>query len=514
MHYELSISIYFICRDTPIFSINDLFVQNNPDMRNLGSVQHLLLLGNPGSGKSTICDRLAYQWAQRDTITKGLNGYQLVMLIRACFIRVNDCTIYDYIRRELLPDIPNLRAIEKQRMLLIIDGYDELSGNKKVVTDLLDKKLSAFANSSIILTSRHGQRINKKFNSKCIFDIVNLTPDDVTQFIEKFNRTKETNLKELDITRHPLGTLLTTPLFLWFYVILEADLFDNTGDLSRTIFFTNIVDGIMSKAVERLKHEIQCFAGFANLKKIAYQCICSDQLHFEDRLTDIEAQLGFVKKSKGISKRIFQENNVYSFTHKSIMEFLAAQYISEQEDTKVCEMLDHIPEIRDETRRRSSFVIFFICGFINKSEQFTEVFSKYVPTCQETAKLMEHTEDHFGIQCIAEIRDVSIMDASWRGCVRQDVVLNGSDCSQYCALGLRQLIKLPDDMKHHLNHLTLLYEKGNVSNILGDNKVVHELIIDASHNTLNIYGDLRICIWEAILEYYNKARLDEIIIGM
>ena len=106
------------------------------------SPRNILIQSVAGGGKSTLCNRMAYLhvWANNSAEVQRLDNFDLVFLIKVNLIQSEDKSIYDYIHRELLPDVDNIWDVIKDlRLLFIVDGYDELSGKENVVEDLLAK---------------------------------------------------------------------------------------------------------------------------------------------------------------------------------------------------------------------------------------------------------------------------------------------------------------------------------------------------------------------------------------
>ena len=336
----------------------------------------ILIEGDAGSGKSTVCDRMPYQWAHKKAGINGLHKYRLVFLIKACFIRSTDQSIYDYIKRELLPDCGNINEVIKRTdatVLFVVDGYDELGGNKKVVLDLLEAKICP--RSTVVLTSRYGQISAVRYFDKA-FMLIGLSQQDTNRMIGAFNRVNRgPDVKPLQLHKHTLGQLLSTPLFLWFYMFLDVDTFEKAT--SRTELFRAIVDGIINKAVHRSsRSKSNCLEALTRLKSMAFQCMHLDKMYFTEQLDESIVNLGFLKKST--SRQGIGQQTVYTFTHKSILEYLTAQHIIE--NSRNCyELLQKLPEIQNQKRRQATMLLYFICGLSKNVETLQLVFKNYIP---------------------------------------------------------------------------------------------------------------------------------------
>ena len=393
--------------------------------------RNILIQSVAGGGKSTLCNRLAYLWANNSAEIQRLDNFYLVFLIKVNLIQRADKSIYDYINRELLSDVDNIcDNIKDLRMLFIVDGYDELSGNRDVVEDLLAKHVCP--QSTVILTTRYGQTPARKYFSNG-FGITSLSSDDVQTFLSKLPRRTDATLTQINLNTHPLGAILSTPLFLWFYYLLGEEVFKGVDVSSRTSLFTHILDGILHKASNRLnKTEAECRNAVEMLEELAYKCLCDDKLHFDKPLCDLSAKLGLVKQSQ--SHLNLKLHITYTFTHKSLAEYLAARYIVKQSCGDLHALLSDIPEVQDAERRQTSLVFYFMCGLLTGEDQLMSFCKAFLPVV--TSK-DSHTQ-HLSLQCAAEVQMTKSLAHVMKDRVCEEVWCY-LECNQYCALGIKRL---------------------------------------------------------------------------
>ena len=396
------------------------------------SPRNILIQSVAGGGKSTLCNRLAYLWANNSAEIQRLDNFDLVFLIKVNLIQPEDKSIHDYIQRELLSGADNICDVIKDlRMLFIVDGYDELRGNITVVKDLLAKHVCP--HSTVILTTRYGQTPALKYFSNG-FGITSLSSDDVQTFVNKLPRSTDATLQQINLDIHPLGAILSTPLFLWFYYLLGEEVFKGVDVSSRTSLFTHIVDGILHKASNRLKKtEAECREAVEMLEELAYKCLCDDKLYFDKPLGDLSANLGLVKQSQSHLK--LKSHTTYTFTHKSLAEYLAAKYIAKQPDGVMVALLGKIPKVRDLERRQASLVPLFVCGLPNSADQLVSLCDTFIP--EVTSEYDSHAH-HLGLQCAAEMRETESLAHVMRKRVCEEVRCE-KQCNQYCALGIKSL---------------------------------------------------------------------------
>ena len=397
------------------------------------SPRNILIQSVAGGGKSTLCNRLAYLWANNTSEIQRLDNFDLLFLIKVNLIQPEDKSIYEYIRRELLSDINNIcDVIKGLRLLFIVDGYDELSGKENVIEDLLAKHVCP--QSTVILTTRYGQTPALKYFSNG-FGITRLSSKDVQTFLSKLPRSTESTHTQIYLDTHPLGAILSTPLFLWFFYLLGEEVFKGVDVSSRTSLFTHIVDGILHKASDRLKKTVaECKEAVRKLERAAYKCLCDDKLHFDKPLSDLSADLGLVKQSQSHFK--LKSHTTYTFTHKSLAEYLTARYIVKHTDYDVNVMLSKIPEVQDPGRRKASLILYFVCGLLTREDQLMSLCGTFLPEVPSD-KRDSHAQ-HLALQCFAEMTETESLTHVMRKRVCEEVVCR-MECNQYCALGIKRL---------------------------------------------------------------------------
>ena len=401
------------------------------------SPRNILIQSAAGEGKSTLCNRLAYLWANNRAEIQRLDNFDLIFLIKVNLIQPDDKSIYDYMQRELLPDVDNIcDVIKGLKMLFIVDGYDELRGNKSVVEDLLAKHICP--QSTVILTTRYGQTPALKYFSNG-FGIASLSSDDVKKFLSKLPRSTDATLTQINLDTHPLGAILSTPLFLWFYYLLGKEVFRGVDVSSRTSLFTHIVDGILHKASNRLnKTAAECKEAVEMLEEVAYKCLCDDKLHFDKPLRTMSANLGLVKQSQ--SHLNLKLHTTYTFTHKSLAEYLTARYIVKQTDGDVNALLSKIPEVQNPERRQASMILCFMCGilsgFPSREDQLVSLFKTFIP--EVASEERDSHAKHLGLQCFVEMTEAEALSHVMKERVHDEVECR-SLCNQYCVLGVKRL---------------------------------------------------------------------------
>ena len=369
----------------------------------------VLIEGTPGTGKTTYCHKIAYDWAtnkmeEESSSGTGFPDFQVALLLKC---RDIECNLWDDIEDKHLPravkekekeffksflwDIVDEQLLteditkedkeeffkfvrqNQSGVLLLIDGLDEvptkiLPAFKKVIQGKI------FSECHMIATARQevGIEVRKCFDT--LLEIEGWSEEDTPQFVNKYFQ-KKSELAEMllealrnngelrDLASNPLNSTLLC--LIWEE--LEGFVPEGRGQL-----YLKMVESVLrryrtkqglSKTDQNLMDVYK--PDFKRLGSIAMNCLIQGNMSFEDK----EVSIGnFVKESPAFeflsvqpgSKRTSSRR--YSFLHKSFQEFFAGFYLYGQlVDNEVT------PEkITDDTRyfREMKTVFFFTCGIL------------------------------------------------------------------------------------------------------------------------------------------------------
>ena len=308
----------------------------------------VLIEGEPGIGKTTYCQKLAYDWATR----QGHEGDESfprveVLLLLRCREIESSC-IWKAIDDQVLPEgiEPQVRDTFIQflqenpsKVLLVLDGLDEVDPEKlKFFRKLIQREL--LPGCFIVLTSRHEVGSNIRPYTDTLLEIVGFTTTDAEYFITRYFQQSvnqhlagtliaklgSENLYEL--TRNPLNTLLLCVIFEDLSGVLPN---------SRTKLYIEIVlfvlrryenkNGLSISGEDLLlvyKKELMI------LGRMALDSLRKGELYFEGHQSDFQQSLlpkfGFVSIQAGGSKRA--PCTRYAFFHKSFQEFFSAFFLA------------------------------------------------------------------------------------------------------------------------------------------------------------------------------------------
>ena len=341
----------------------------------------VLIEGEPGIGKTSYCQKLAYDWATRQGCEwdESFPRVEVLLLLRCR--EIESSCIWKAIEDQILPAgiQPEVRDTFIQflqenpsKVLLVLDGLDEADPEKlKLVLKLIQREL--LPGCYIVLTSRHEAGSNIRPYTDTLLEIVGFMTTDADCFIRRYfhqsdnqhlaarliAKLKSDNLYEL--TRNPLNTLLLCVIFEDLNGVLPN---------SRTELFIEMVLFVLRRYENKKGFSSSDKDLFLVYKKelmilgrMALDSLRKGELYFEDHQGDFKQSLlpkfGFVSIQAGGSKRAPCPR--YAFFHKSFQEFFSAFFLafSMIDGTMDCKTLAN-----EEYRRELREVFRFMAGIV------------------------------------------------------------------------------------------------------------------------------------------------------
>ncbi|CAH3171592.1 unnamed protein product, partial [Porites lobata] len=371
--------------------------------RECHSPRVVLIEGNPGMGKTTYCQKLAYDWSVGEIPPDASFPEGKILLLLKCRdMHMKTANIEEAIDDQLLPQDAGKKEKEdffhfirsnQSRILLVLDGLDELREDLlQGFQPLIQGKL--FPNVYVVLTARHEAGMRVRRNCDTLLEIVGYTNDDVDSYIRKyFSNHEDEGLAEKmiqklkvktelrDLTVNPLNTALLC--LLWeerkgIFPSNRRQMYDELVSCAlRRYFAKNGVslgnyDNPLDRCSDQLNH----------LGEMAFEALLKNQLYFsQDDQTSTSTdflQLPFLSREPSVSK--IRPRPCYAFTHKTFQEYFSALYLAQQTITgnkgkaqsllaqlspvdnwQVWEFL--IPMVSSKSSEMAVFVVSRLCAF-------------------------------------------------------------------------------------------------------------------------------------------------------
>ena len=311
----------------------------------------VLIEGDPGMGKTTYCQKLAYDWATKQEKWDPSFPEIEVLLLLKCHEIKSD--IWEAIDDQILPEEMDTQAKEcffkfirenQSKVLLVLDGLDEADNtNIKMLFNLIESK--ELSGCYIVLTSRHEAGKNARRYCDTLWEIVGFTQYDVESFILKYfkNVNKEHLAMKLikmlwrftgqakdlrDLTKNPLNTSLLCVIWEDLKGVLPT---------SRTELFIDIVLFVLERYEQKqgLSSKNEDLLSVYNkdliyLGRMALESLQNGELCFEEHKSDghciVLSKMGFLSLQPALSKRRVRTR--YAFLHKSFQEFFSGFFLA------------------------------------------------------------------------------------------------------------------------------------------------------------------------------------------
>ena len=349
--------------------------------------------GPPGVGKTTLCHKLCNMWAKNELEKCSFNHAFLLPLRDervSSAENISDLVSLFHGCEEICETISNkLKKRNGKDVLLIFDGWDEFKGrdqNRSFILDIIQRKV--LQSCSIMITSRTyaSSSLLKLANVRHI-EVLGFEKEEIVSFIEKKLPHGKAKQLIMDLEfREDVLTLCYIPfvcsMLLTVYCQCDYILPNTLTELYKEFILHNMKRSMEKKGLDpemiesfsdltKPKHDVQkkafdelCFCAYSNLKtqsntftrdQIEELTYSSEFKHFE--LMQFYRIAGII---------------TYQFRHLTIQEFLAAWWISQEDDQEKL-----FQEHFEDTHFRMT--LRFVAGLTElKDDSYQEYFNKEV----------------------------------------------------------------------------------------------------------------------------------------
>lgn len=316
--------------------------------------KNITIIGNAGSGKSTLIKYLFIACIKEQ--------FKIPIKIELRYLNDYNGNLIDYIKNNIfafqklaINDKIAERLLDSGKFLFFLDGYDELNkAIKEETTKEIDNLTSRFNKNNYLLTTRPhtGIELLPCFHNYRICDLID---KEINSFVEKQIPSTEKELKEkiIEAIQKPensqYDSFLRNPLLLSMFILTfqsYANIPQKKSVFYRQVFDTlfSLHDSISKLAYVREKESGLSKEGFEDvLKLFCFISFFGEKFIFSSDY--INKNLNIIKAKKKsitfnnqllindltISIGILNKEGLdYTFPHRSLQEYFAAQYIVSQ----------------------------------------------------------------------------------------------------------------------------------------------------------------------------------------
>ncbi|XP_067134597.1 NLR family CARD domain-containing protein 4-like [Centruroides vittatus] len=294
--------------------------------------QTILVTGVPGSGKSTLCKKIAYDWASTDY----LRHFQLTFIV--ILRELGDKSVKD----ALLDDIheltdKNLKLQDKKRnVLVILDGFDEIVDKSKIIKFIREESFDISRTMTILVTSRPEAAEEIREEMKMRISIKGFSPVYQEKYIQLMFTEDESKARELIFALREndfYREIAKCPLMLHMLCCLHQN-----GEMVKLETMADLYIKIYSLITERYMRKTNQKGKFKKRKYFVGEDLLMKLTRLEWNIKGITSQdlvclfpnedeHNFVTGLDILTLNSFSEcDNIirYSFVHRTYGEFLTA----------------------------------------------------------------------------------------------------------------------------------------------------------------------------------------------
>ncbi len=399
-----------------------------------GATKRILIQGSAGIGKSTLCHHIAYRWAQKTLFTEF--EYLLWLPLRRLnpnFYSNTGTDWADYVAKECGLESAQVRKLfsneeTQKKTLVLLDGYDELSGdatnNQGCFYPVL-QALKAFPN--IIITSRPREIRDFKDKEPVILEILGFDSKGIEEYVEHFfskdQQVQAQNLRT-QLQQPLVRSLAHIPINLEIFCSLIAanePLFNASESPTLTGIYIKLTDWLFKWfRIERNKKDPNDVISEPDtdsafdvshltevMEQIAWEAM--DQNTLYPTLTSITKIYRAMERVRNVAIGIESiqnvgplriEDNQGVFIHLTFQEYFAAAHLARLYQNNQQEAGKLLAKIKFEPRYR--LVLWMTAGSLSQKEKLKHLQAFFKDLYSEPRDLAESYELSLFAQCFEE----------------------------------------------------------------------------------------------------------------
>ena len=318
--------------------------------------QVILVEGVGGMGKTSLAYQYAKKWAE-----EKLSTFDAVALVRLRDLNEHDVRKVDHILPHLLflssgnsisKEMARL-IVDKQKILLILDGWDETPASISKLSFIKDLLQSVSTQTRILITSRPDFSLDLHGLANRV-EILGFTKGDIHSYVENALKSKlpDSEVKSAcdklssHFHRYPViesccYVPLNAAILAYIYLNRDQTLPITRCELFQELVLCCIVRELETRQPDRVLEDVSSFEELpADLKEqlhklseLAFNGVMQNKIVFTRKELTSFSTLGLLHSVQGFGS-IGRKLITCNFIHLAVQELLAAYYISRLEPAK------------------------------------------------------------------------------------------------------------------------------------------------------------------------------------
>ena len=349
--------------------------------------KRVLIEGVPGSGKSTLVQRMCHDWS----VSRLAQDYEVVIQVNLRSLPKNqklslEDLIYTSVADKAVVQemVDFISSNQGAHVLFVFDGYDEMSEErrqKSIISEILDGRLAPL--SSFVVTTRpiSAERLYHTVDRRV--EICGFGDEEVEEYITKYfsssNPSAGEQLLSALATRPSIKRLCYVPLLL-LMVCFTAALSGDTPELPHTMheLYENIIILTVNYNLKRagkkecamtLQDVKRLCPSFDNLADLALEGIERNTIIFSNITFEVDEALHGLVNCIEVQNRNGTTTCTWHCLHLTLQEFMAGLAVAKKApEEQVAFWRNHLTPIYNksgqfvlaEDRYKTTFL--FYCG--------------------------------------------------------------------------------------------------------------------------------------------------------
>ena len=340
----------------------------------------VLVEGGPGIGKTTFALELCKRWAKGEV----LQDWEVVVVLKLRDQRIREAkTMYDLlyhpvpeVRVNVVKELVNQAG---EGMLLILDGYDELTESQRhfnsIMQQLMSKQL--LCKATLMVTSRPLaiRTLHDKFQRSIDqrIELLGFTEENIGKYIESACGDNSELIEDFKSYRsfQPFSSLMFNPLLCAIFTELYCSHWESGNKDFPSETLTQLYTGLVHTLLVRylFAHwpnknwrvrdlndlpQPQVNQQFIAVTKLAAEGIKHQQHVFDEEEWNIPSETFSLMQREEVMTPGIGKSTSYSFVYQTLQDFLAAVHFSRH--------LEQLPQLLSDSGR------FPLCSLLKKSE--------------------------------------------------------------------------------------------------------------------------------------------------